>query len=62
MISFVGVVRKVDNNNATIVITIEDGTGSIEVRVWISEQITTAEQETQKYEALLNRYVLLVDL
>lgn len=59
MISFVGVVRKVDNNNATIVITIEDGTGSIEVRVWISEQITTAEQETQKYEALLNRYVFV---
>ncbi|RCK54499.1 Replication factor A protein 2 [Candida viswanathii] len=59
MISFVGVVRKVENTNSTVVVTIEDGTGSIEVRVWISDQVTTAEQETQKYEAMLNQYVFV---
>ena len=59
MISFIGVVRKVENTNATIVVTVEDGTGSTDVRMWISEQVTSAEQETQKYQALLNRYVFV---
>lgn len=57
MVSFVGVVRKVDGSTSAHNITIEDGTGSVEVRKWVDEKITTAAQETEKYQALENKYV-----
>lgn len=57
MVSFVGVVRKVDSSASAHNITIEDGTGSVEVRKWVDEKVTTAAQETEKYQALENKYV-----
>ncbi|CAX43921.1 replication factor A protein 2, putative [Candida dubliniensis CD36] len=59
MISFVGVVRKVENMNASISVTIEDGTGSIDVRKWVDEAISTADEECQKYSELKDKYVFV---
>lgn len=56
-VSFMGVVRKVDTQASAVIITIEDGTGSIEVRKWIDDNVTTPAAETEKYEELLNKYV-----
>lgn len=57
MVSFVGVVRKVESTTSAHNITIEDGTGSVEVRRWVDEKVTSAAQETEKYQALENKYV-----
>ncbi|EMG47178.1 Replication factor A protein 2, putative [Candida maltosa Xu316] len=59
LVSFVGVVRKVENNGATVLITIEDGTGTVEVRRWVDEQNTSADEESQKFEEMLNPKVFL---
>ncbi|KAL6452721.1 RFA2 Replication factor A protein 2 [Candida maltosa Xu316] len=59
LVSFVGVVRKVENNGATVLITIEDGTGTVEVRRWVDEQNTSADEESQKFEEMLNKYVFV---
>lgn len=58
-VSFVGVVRKVDNNTSAIIISIEDGTGSIEVRKWIDDSSSNANEESEKYEQQLNKYVFV---
>ncbi|CCE80483.1 Piso0_003600 [Millerozyma farinosa CBS 7064] len=55
LVSFVGVVRNVNDITSAVLITIEDGTGSIEVRRWIDESTNASESEAQKYE--LNKYV-----
>lgn len=57
MVSFVGVVRKVENTTSAHTITIEDGTGSVDVRRWVDEKVTTAAQETERFLALENKYV-----
>lgn len=57
MVSFVGVVRKVESTTSAHNITIEDGTGSVEVRRWVDEKAMSAAQETEKYQALENKYV-----
>lgn len=57
MVSFVGVVRKVENNTSAVTITIEDGTGSVDVRRWVDEKIATAAEEGERFSALENKYV-----
>lgn len=57
MVSFVGVVRKVENNTSAVTITIEDGTGSVDVRKWVDEKIATAAEEGERFLALENKYV-----
>uniref|UniRef100_A0A0L0NRK2 Replication protein A C-terminal domain-containing protein n=1 Tax=Candidozyma auris TaxID=498019 RepID=A0A0L0NRK2_CANAR len=57
MVSFIGIIRKVDNNSSAVTITIEDGTGSMEVRKWIDEKVSTAAEEAEKFQALENKYV-----
>lgn len=56
-VSFMGVIRKVDAQASAIILTIEDGTGSIEVRKWIDDNTTSSAQEAEKYENSLNSYV-----
>lgn len=55
LVSFVGVVRNVQDITSAILITIEDGTGSIEVRKWIDDSNAMDENEHQKYE--MNKYI-----
>lgn len=57
MVSFVGVVRRVDNQTSSITITIEDGTGSVDVKKWVDEKVSTAHEEAEFYLALENKYV-----
>ncbi|CAK9439576.1 uncharacterized protein LODBEIA_P36760 [Lodderomyces beijingensis] len=57
MISFVGVVRKVDGQGMSVVIAVEDGTGSIEIRKWIDENNSSLAEEVEKYSAYKNKYV-----
>ncbi|EDK44264.1 conserved hypothetical protein [Lodderomyces elongisporus NRRL YB-4239] len=59
MISFVGVVRKVDGQGMSVIITVEDGTGSIDVRKWVDESTTSLAVETEKYSAFKNKYVFV---
>lgn len=55
LVSFVGVVRNVQDITSAILITIEDGTGSIEVRKWIDDSNAMTEGENEKYE--MNKYI-----
>lgn len=57
IVSFVGVVRKVENNTSAVTITVEDGTGSVDVRKWADEKIATAAEEGERFLALENKYV-----
>lgn len=57
MVSFIGIIRKVENNTSALTITVEDGTGSIDVRRWIDEKLATASEETEKFSGLENKYV-----
>ncbi|KAI5952346.1 RFA2 [Candida jiufengensis] len=57
IVSFIGVLRKVHGNQTSILITVEDGTGSIELRKWIDENVSTTDQELEKYSEMLNKYV-----
>ncbi|GEQ70208.1 hypothetical protein JCM33374_g3884 [Metschnikowia sp. JCM 33374] len=57
MVSFVGVVRKVDNQTSAITVTIEDGTGSVEVRKWVDEKLGTASETAELYQSMENKYV-----
>ncbi|KAI3403489.2 RFA2 [Candida oxycetoniae] len=59
MVSFIGVVRKLDGQGMSIVIMVEDGTGSIEVRKWVDENNSSIEQEMEKYSGFLNKYVFI---
>ncbi|KAG5419164.1 RFA2 [Candida metapsilosis] len=57
LVSFIGVVRKVSANGTTLHITVEDGTGSIDVRKWITEESGSAEQEKELFMGYTNKYV-----
>lgn len=57
MISFVGVVRRVDNQTSAVTVTVEDGTGTIDIRKWIDDKVTLAAQEAEMYAAMENKYV-----
>ncbi|KAK6454396.1 uncharacterized protein RJT20DRAFT_130520 [Scheffersomyces xylosifermentans] len=57
MISFVGVLRKVDVQTSAVVLTVEDGSGSIELRKWINASVSTPEAEAEKYSNDINKYV-----
>lgn len=57
MVSFVGVIRKVDNQTSAVTVTIEDGTGSVDVKKWVDEKLTTAAEELELYLAMENKYV-----
>ncbi|RKP32926.1 replication protein A, subunit RPA32 [Metschnikowia bicuspidata] len=57
MVSFVGVLRKVENQTSAVIVTIEDGTGSVEVKRWVDEKVTSAAEETEQFQALENSYV-----
>lgn len=57
MVLFVGVVRKVENQTSALTITIEDGTGSVDVRRWIDEKLATPAEEAERFSALENKYV-----
>lgn len=56
MVSFVGVIRNVENNSSAITINVEDGTGSIDVKSWIDKN-GTASEDYEKYAAMENKYV-----
>lgn len=55
MVSFAGVLRKVENNTSAVVLTVEDGTGSLDIRKWIDENTTSPGEEAEKYEALKDK-------
>ncbi|WPK24699.1 hypothetical protein PUMCH_001982 [Australozyma saopauloensis] len=57
MVSFVGILRKVENQTSAVVVTIEDGTGSVEVKRWIDEKMASAAEETEALLALEGNYV-----
>lgn len=57
MISITGILRKVENQTSAVSLTIEDGTGSIEVKRWVDDTITTAAEETEMFQAWENTYV-----
>lgn len=57
MVSFIGVVRKVEHNPSASTITIEDGTGSVEIKKWADDKVATAAEEAEKYSAWENKYV-----
>lgn len=59
LVGFIGVVRKVHANGVTLFITVEDGSGSIDVRKWIDENNNSVEQEKEKYMGFLNKYVFV---
>lgn len=59
MVSFIGAVRKVDNLQSAVTVTVEDGTGSIDIRRWIDNETVSADEEGSKYESLINKYVLV---
>lgn len=59
MVSFAGVLRKVENNTSAVVLTVEDGTGSLDIRKWIDENTTSPGEEAEKYEALKDKYVMV---
>lgn len=55
-VSFVGVVRNVQDLTANLAITIEDGTGAIDVKKWIQEnEMGSTESDLNSLE--LNKYV-----
>ncbi|EGV64885.1 Replication factor A protein 2 [Yamadazyma tenuis] len=57
MVSFVGVLRKVDNGNSATTLTIEDGTGALEVRKWIDDNTSSVSEESTKYADMKDKYV-----
>lgn len=57
MVSFVGVVRRVDNQTSAVTVSIEDGTGSVDVKKWIDDKLTSAAEESEAYSAMINKYV-----
>ncbi|SGZ47240.1 CIC11C00000001906 [Sungouiella intermedia] len=57
MVSFVGVIRKVENFTSGVTVTIEDGTGSVDVKIWVKENLSTPAEESEKYLALESKYV-----
>lgn len=57
MVSFVGVIRKVENQTSAVILTIEDGTGSVDVKRWVDDKTTTAAEETETFQAMENSYV-----
>lgn len=57
MVSFVGVVRKVENQTSALTITIEDGTGSVDVRKWMDEKVASPAEEAERFNAMENKYV-----
>ncbi|KAI5950522.1 ssb2 [Candida margitis] len=59
LVGFIGVVRKVHATGMTLFVTVEDGTGSIDVRKWIDENNSSLEQEKEKYMEYLNKYVFV---
>lgn len=59
MVSFIGVIRKVESSSSAITITVEDGTGSMDVKRWIDEKIATSSEEAEKFLALENKYVYI---
>lgn len=57
MISFVGIIRKVDNFTSGVTVTIEDGTGSVDIKKWVDEAVVSAAEESERYLAMENKYV-----
>ncbi|ABN67609.2 predicted protein [Scheffersomyces stipitis CBS 6054] len=57
MISFVGIVRSVDSLPSAISVTIEDGTGTTNVRKWVDENSGTPAEAEEKYRMYLDKYV-----
>lgn len=57
LVAFVGVVRNIQDITSAILITVEDGTGSIEVRKWVDDTTSADVAEKTSYE--LNKYVYI---
>lgn len=57
LVSLVGVLRKVENQTSAVSVTVEDGTGSIEIKRWIEEKETSAAEQTEYFQAMENKYV-----
>ncbi|EGW32957.1 uncharacterized protein SPAPADRAFT_135817 [Spathaspora passalidarum NRRL Y-27907] len=57
MVSFVGIIRKITAFESAISFTIEDGTGSTEIRKWINSDQTSKDAEEERYAGWLNTYV-----
>lgn len=53
MVEFIGVVRSIKDNSASISITIEDGSGGLEIRKWSEE----TKIDMEFYQNFLNKYV-----
>ncbi|CAI5758106.1 unnamed protein product [Candida verbasci] len=62
MISFIGIIRKVTTHQSAIIMTIEDGTGSIEVRKWIAENDSSISltEEEEKFSSFVNEKYIFV--
>lgn len=57
LVSFVGVLRRVDGLAAGVNLTVEDGTGSMDIKMWFDDKESSLEAEIEKYSPLLNKYV-----
>lgn len=59
MVSFIGILRKVDVSPSLIALAIEDGTGSIEVKKWIDAAVSSPDADAEHYNAFLDKYVFV---
>lgn len=57
MVSFVGVIRSITNNTLSITISLEDGTGGIEIRRWINSEDNSSDAEFEKFAPYEKKYV-----
>ncbi|CAN3363916.1 replication factor A protein 2 [Diutina catenulata] len=56
-VEIMGVVRRVDSQSSAINVTIEDGTGSIEIRKWIDEAVMSMQEEQERFDSWNGQYV-----
>ncbi|KAK6460837.1 hypothetical protein DFJ63DRAFT_289633 [Scheffersomyces coipomensis] len=58
MVSFVGIIRRIDDQTSGIVLKVEDGTGTIDVKKW-TDATTSTTEELEKYNKELGKYVFV---
>ncbi|KAK6199918.1 uncharacterized protein RJT21DRAFT_37650 [Scheffersomyces amazonensis] len=58
MVSFVGIIRKVEEQASGVIIKVEDGTGSIDIKRWTDKSGSLSE-DLEKYNQELNKYIFV---
>ncbi|KAJ2959910.1 hypothetical protein NQZ79_g4695 [Umbelopsis isabellina] len=59
-VTFVGIVRKESEQQTNIAYTLEDGTGSIDVRQWLDQNHEELPEEKEKRAQMMSNYVRVV--